>query len=138
MNAVPPRIRVDKGMRAAASARPLLNAGDVDGACNRAYYAMYEAAHAALAAVAPADWLPPRTHSGLIAAFGLQRVKPGLLAPELGKAINRAVELRLVADYQAGSVGRDDAARVVDDADRLVAAIERFVDARSTDPPDRG
>jgi uncharacterized protein (UPF0332 family) len=37
-----------KAQTAAASARILLNAGDVDGACNRAYYAMFDAARAAL------------------------------------------------------------------------------------------
>jgi hypothetical protein len=30
------------------SAKILLDAGDIEGACNRAYYAMYDAAHAAL------------------------------------------------------------------------------------------
>ncbi|OHC67239.1 MAG: hypothetical protein A2045_15515 [Rhodocyclales bacterium GWA2_65_20] len=39
---------LDKAARAAVSARLLLNAGDVDGACNRAYYAMFDAARAAL------------------------------------------------------------------------------------------
>jgi len=40
-----------KAQTAAASARILLNAGDVDGACNRAYYAMFDAARAALLAL---------------------------------------------------------------------------------------
>jgi uncharacterized protein (UPF0332 family) len=39
-----------KAMRAADSAQLLLDAGDVDGACNRAYYAMFDAARAALLA----------------------------------------------------------------------------------------
>jgi hypothetical protein len=39
-----------KAQTAATSARILLNAGDVDGACNRAYYAMFDAARAALLA----------------------------------------------------------------------------------------
>lgn len=38
---------MDKAERAAASARVLLDAGDADGACNRAYYAMFDAARAA-------------------------------------------------------------------------------------------
>ncbi len=33
--------------RAAASAKLLLDAGDIDGACNRAYYAMHHAARTA-------------------------------------------------------------------------------------------
>ncbi|WP_237574056.1 MULTISPECIES: HEPN domain-containing protein [Burkholderiaceae] len=37
-----------KAKRAYASARVLLGLGDVDGAVNRAYYAMFDAARAAL------------------------------------------------------------------------------------------
>ncbi|WP_204848259.1 HEPN domain-containing protein [Rhodopila globiformis] len=40
-----------KAARAAESARALLDRGDADGACNRAYYAMFDAARAALLAV---------------------------------------------------------------------------------------
>ena len=39
-----------KAERACSSARALLDLGDVDGACNRAYYAMLDAARAALLA----------------------------------------------------------------------------------------
>ena len=39
---------MEKASRAITSARLLLDAGDVDGACNRAYYAMHDAAKAAL------------------------------------------------------------------------------------------
>ena len=37
-----------KAERAVESARLLLGDGDVDGACNRAYYAMFDAIRAAL------------------------------------------------------------------------------------------
>jgi hypothetical protein len=39
---------MDKATKASASAKLLLDSGDVDGACNRAYYAMFDAARAAL------------------------------------------------------------------------------------------
>ena len=38
-----------KAGRADVSARALLDPGDADGACSRAYYAMFDAARAALA-----------------------------------------------------------------------------------------
>lgn len=70
---------MEKASRALASARLLLDAGDTDGACNRAYYAMFDAARAALiVSGAPSDQAA-RTHSGLIAAFGLHLVKAGRL-----------------------------------------------------------
>ena len=40
----------EKAIRAVSSARLLLASGDADGACNRAYYAMFDAARAALLA----------------------------------------------------------------------------------------
>lgn len=45
-----------KAERAAASAKLLLEVGDADGACNRAYYAMYDAARAALLAAGAPGW----------------------------------------------------------------------------------
>lgn len=67
---------MEKATRAVASARLLLAAGDVDGACNRAYYGMFDAGRAALMwAHAPVDASITKTHSGLISAFGLHLVK---------------------------------------------------------------
>jgi len=43
-----PDILMVKADQACVSARTLLNLGDVDGAVNRAYYAMFTAARAAL------------------------------------------------------------------------------------------
>jgi uncharacterized protein (UPF0332 family) len=43
-------VKFFKAVRACISARVLLDLGDVDGACNRAYYAMFDAARAALLA----------------------------------------------------------------------------------------
>ena len=61
---------MSKARRALESARFLLSAADPDGACNRAYYAMFDAARAALlvsAAGVPAE--VAKTHGGLIAAL---------------------------------------------------------------------
>lgn len=67
-----------KAIRAATSAKMLLDAGDADGACNRAYYAMFDAARAALlASGAPVEPETARMHSGLISAFSLHLVKTG-------------------------------------------------------------
>lgn len=63
---------MDKAERAEVSARLLLEAGDADGAdgaCNRAYYAMFDAARAALLAHVPAAAETVRTHNGLISAL---------------------------------------------------------------------
>lgn len=113
-----------KAMQAAASAKVLLDAGDTDGACNRAYYAMFDAARAALLASGVyAEGEGARTHSGLISAFSLHLVKTGSVAVELGKAFNRTQELRTIADYKGDPIEKDDAAWAVKQAGEFVQTI---------------
>jgi uncharacterized protein (UPF0332 family) len=117
---------MDKAARAATSAALLLDAGDFDGACNRAYYAMFDAARAALIGCGvPVEQAAVKTHSGLIAAFGLRLVKTGRLPVDLGKALNRASEVRLAADYTGEVIGADQARRMVEQAGVFIAAIGR-------------
>jgi uncharacterized protein (UPF0332 family) len=93
---------MDKAAKALASARILLAAGDSDGATNRAYYAMFDAATAALAwAGIGTAQDHHKTHGGLIGGFGLHLVQTGRLPAELGRSLNRVHELRLTGDYLA-------------------------------------
>lgn len=60
-----------KAATAVSSARSLLELGDTDGAVNRAYYTMFDAARATLlASGVPLESNLGRTHSGIIGAFG--------------------------------------------------------------------
>ena len=114
-----------KAGRAAASARLLFDAGDVDGACNRAYYAMFDAARAALIlSSAPVEAEVARTHGGLISAFSLHLVKSGRIPVELGRVLNRAEEIRLVADYRGDQVEVGQALWMVEQAERFVLHIQ--------------
>ena len=114
-----------KAIQATASAKVLLDTGDADGACNRAYYAMFDAARAALlASGAPVEAETARTHNGLIAAFSLHLVKTERVPVELGKALNKAEELRLVADYKGDSIEKEDAAWAVVQAQAFVQAMQ--------------
>lgn len=113
-----------KSEQALSSARQLLTAGDADGACNRAYYAMFDAAHAALlAANVETTASATKTHRGLISAFGQYLVKGGHVAAELGSSLNKVERLRLLADYTGDPVSDDDSAWAVEQADTFVAAI---------------
>ena len=115
---------MDKAHKALTSARLLLGAGDTDGATNRAYYAMFDAAIAALIwAGADTGQSPPKTHSGLIASFGLNLVKAGKLPAEFGRSLNRVQELRLTADYLAAPVSSEKAHWAINEADSFVAAV---------------
>jgi uncharacterized protein (UPF0332 family) len=117
-----------KAGRALASAKLLLDSGDVDGACNRAYYAMFDAARGALLTVnAPVPSEVARTHSGLITAFSLHLVKPGLIAVEHGRALNKVEDLRLIADYKGDPVTLDNAAWALEQAEKFLAAVLVFI-----------
>lgn len=116
---------LEKAIRAASSAKLLLDTGDTDGACNRAYYAMFDAARAALlASGAPVGPEVAKTHSGLITAFSLHLVKTGQVSVELGKALNKVEDLRLVADYKGDPVEAEDAAWAVQQAQRFVQTMK--------------
>lgn len=113
-----------KAARACLSARALLDLGDVDGACNRAYYAMFDAARAALlASNAPVKLDIGKTHKGVLNAFSEHLIKPGLVAKEMGRLLKHAETFRYVADYGGDSVEFDDAQGIVAQAEVFVAAM---------------
>lgn len=114
-----------KAVQAGTSAALLLKAGDLDGACNRAYYSMFDAARAALlASGAPVEPEIARTHGGLIAAFSLHLVKPGRVPLELGRSLNKVAELRLVGDYKGDPLAEDEAIWAVSQARIFVQAMQ--------------
>ena len=115
---------LDRAKRATESAELLLGSGDLNGACNRAYYAMFDAARAALIAVQP----PPasegiRTHSGLMSTFSFQLVKTGQVSIELGKSFSKVSDIRLIADYSDEEVSAERAGWAVEQANEFVKAI---------------
>jgi uncharacterized protein (UPF0332 family) len=116
---------LNRARQATQSARTLLSSGDLNGAVNRAYYAMFYAAHAALehrgVEIASAK------HGTLVGRFGEHLVKTGILPRALGTSLNAMLELRSKADYGSGEVVPADAERSLSEAEAFVAAIERFV-----------
>lgn len=120
-----------KSRRALRSARLDLRDGDTDGAVNRSYYAMLNAAQAALLSTGfPEDNLP-RTHSGLISAFGEHVIKSGKLDPEFGRSINKTESLRLRADYTGVELDSATAKQALAGAERFVQAVEQVFGLRS-------
>lgn len=117
---------MEKASRALSSARLLLGDGDAEGACNRAYYAMFDAAHAALlGSGALINAAETRTHSGLIGAFGRHLVKTGRASRELGRVLNEVEGVRRLADYTGEKI---DHAK----AEWTVAQAAGFVEAMKT------
>jgi uncharacterized protein (UPF0332 family) len=121
---VKPEELLHKASVAVASSELLLKSGDFDGACNRAYYAMFDAARAVLLVTGAVDDLYTiKTHNGLISAFSLHLVKTGLVSIELGKAINKVEDLRLLADYKGDEVEIDKAQWALKQAQEFVEAM---------------
>ena len=117
-----------KAHRALASAEILLGSGDIDGACNRAYYAMFDAARAALLHTrAPVPEEVAKTHSGLITAFSLHLVKPGIVPVEMGRSLNKVEDLRLIADYKGDSVDMPTSQWALDEAKKFLRCIDDLV-----------
>lgn len=115
-----------KAERALASAHVLLDEGDAEGACNRAYYAMFDAARAALMAL-PESAGPSatiKTHRGLIAAFGRHLVATGRIDPAFGRSLNQVEKLRLSSDYFGDVLAEDDGRWAVEQADAFVGEVK--------------
>ena len=116
-----------KAHQALRSAQGLIALDDAGGACNRAYYAMFDAARAALMVkLGRTEAGFAKTHRGLINAFSEHLVKDGTLSRDLGRSLKRAEEMRLLADYDGDSVGMADAVTMVSDAKIFIAAIEKL------------
>ncbi len=115
---------LEKAQRALASAEILLKDGDADGACNRAYYAMHDAARAALLNVGAEL---PKTHSGLVSAFGLVIVGQGMIEKTFGAALNRVQRIREIADYTGDGVSVADAEAALGMALKFVRRVMGIV-----------
>lgn len=103
-------------------------------ATSRAYYAMFWAAQAALAhaGIRRSEW----SHAALQASFVGELIRRRKRYPAmLGQHFNRALQLRLDADYRVQGVGLQQATRTVHWAQRFVAAIREEV-SHGADAPD--
>lgn len=120
---------LNKARRALSSAKLLLADGDNEGACNRAYYAMFDAAHAALLRSAKEfDTSTTKTHRGLISAFGRLLVLSGRLTEESGRALNQVERIRLLADYTGEEIAASKASWAIEQANALLEQVENLSD----------
>lgn len=116
------RPHVEKAQQSLRSAELLLDAGDLDGAINRAYYACFDAARGVLETATQIDTRDVKTHAGLIRLFNLKIVKAGLMPVETGRLTGREEQLRLFADYGDGVHDRSEAELAIRQAVDFVSA----------------
>jgi uncharacterized protein (UPF0332 family) len=114
---------IAKADRAIQSAKILYESQDTEGACNRAYYAIFDAAKAILQVNTSIQKIG-KTHSGLIAAFGLHLVKPGIIPHEFGQTLSKAHNLRLLADYTDEFIESNDVIWLINEAECFVEMVK--------------
>jgi uncharacterized protein len=115
-----------KARRATASAHLLLEGGDLVGAANRAYYAMFYATHAALAHAGIE--VPSAKHgTTLVSKFGQNLVKTGQVPDHFGRWLNRALELRSTGDYGEATPGQEEVGEMLTRAEAFLESIEKLV-----------
>jgi uncharacterized protein (UPF0332 family) len=96
---------------------------------NRAYYAMFYAAQAALEH--RGIEVTSSKHGTLVRRFGEHLVKPGVLPGALGSSLNDVLELRHKADYSTVAVPSVEAERAATEAEAFVEAVERLIRGKS-------
>jgi len=119
------RVRLDKAHDDLRTAREMLKVRGWRGVVNRAYYTVFHIASAALL------WrdIERAKHSGIMSAFGEFLVKPGFIEPEYARIYADAREWREEQDYSDAARALDEqtAAQIVNDAERFVARLERYL-----------
>jgi uncharacterized protein (UPF0332 family) len=125
-------IWLEKAVQSLRTAEANLAACDSDAACNRAYYAMYYAARAALIAADFQQLAMAKTHSGLISAFNEKMIKTGLIAKNYGRNLGIESNRRLVSDYEGVQLSADEAALAIANATEFVGALKTWVTNSST------
>jgi uncharacterized protein (UPF0332 family) len=111
--------RLARARETLADGHVLLAADRYASAVNRFYYAAFHAARALLAT----RGLDSSRHSGVIALFQQHFVKTGVVSADVARALPRAFEKRLNADYEDFSeTTSEEASRVQRDCEQFVAA----------------
>ena len=121
------RERLSRAYEDIADARRSLNEGSYRLALNRAYYAVFHMATAALALLGQER----HRHSAVESAFHEYLIKPGFIEPEYGQFYGEARQWRERADYRFGMVfDKKTTRQIVDRAERLITRLEQFLGQR--------
>ena len=105
------------------AAEALLQLEMFDDATSRGYYAMFNAAQAALASLG----IYRSRHSGVTAAFGYQFVHLGQFPAELHEFFSQGFEPRVSADYGPDSVHPTVASEMVANARRFLESVTELL-----------
>jgi uncharacterized protein (UPF0332 family) len=101
-----------------------LENGKYRASVNRSYYAVFHS----IRAITALNHFDSSKHSGVIAFFNQNYVKPGVFDKELSKMIDSCYRLREKADYDDFYlVARDEAVQQLDKAKKICQTIELHI-----------
>jgi uncharacterized protein (UPF0332 family) len=91
---------------------------------NRAYYAMFYA----ILALLIFEKFSSSKHSGVLSYFNFHFVKTGKIPKELGRAVNKAFDMRLRGDYREQAIlTREQVAPYLDQAKNFIDAVKTYL-----------
>ena len=118
------RARMDQAHETLKEADVLFEQDFWRGTINRSYYAMF---YSVLALAVLREQITSK-HSGVIAFFDREYVKPGIFSKELSHALHLAFERRQTTDYgEIFTVSEEEAKQALHDADAFVTRIESYI-----------
>ena len=118
-------LRYDHAEECLRSAEALLMTGDVKGAANRAYYAVFHAMRAVLAL----DGIDRKHHSAIIAEFRSRYVKTGTFNKTWSNLIQILSDYRNASDYNDFFIiSRDEVSAQIDETKGFLHAVRSFLD----------
>ena len=107
------------------SSQKLLEIGNFSDSVSRAYYAVLDAARAALMTQGEM----PKSHAGTIMKFNQHFIKTDKIDKKFGPLISKLEKARTEADYQFGvEFTKEEAKGVLETAEEFVAEVKKVLD----------
>lgn len=107
-------------LEAASDARFLFEAGRYSGACNRAYYAMFNVARVLLSESPDSTGRRVKTHASVVRIFSLKFIRNGPFDSKFGEILRQASDLRALVDYEGEAISAGDALDIVKAMDEFL------------------
>ncbi len=115
---------LDKAKRSQKAAAKLLKDGDVDFAASRAYYSLFYTASALLLS----RGLSFSSHSGVIANFGKEFARTGVLDPKYHNYLIESQDRRNIGDYSlVAEVTEEQTSEMLEWAKEFINAAETYL-----------
>lgn len=116
---------IEKAKRSQKVAAKLFKDGDVDFAASRAYYSLFYTAEAPLLS----RGLSFSKHSAVIANFGKEFAKTGILNPKFHHYLTESQDRRNIGDYSVlAEVTKEEVREMLTWAKEFIKAAEKYLD----------